>query len=189
MRELSWLNAPLDLRLVDHRKQRFFEPRGLEGFFERGHSAAKTVIGPMRAEGVDDHVQVQAIAEWSPGSHWSSVESFANVERTTGNGAHVEGFIDALRAAIWSTVPECRGERAEHIREIATSGLRAVICVRLRDPEFAAPTRDKLKSPQARRAVSRVVRPVIQKFLQDHAELQAHFRNGAALHATPPEPR
>ena len=90
MRELAWLNPPLVLRLVDGREHHFQEPRGLHGYFERTR-VNRGAIGPLVVDAVCDAVHVQAIAEWTPGKLYGHIDSFANVERTTGDGTHVDG--------------------------------------------------------------------------------------------------
>jgi DNA gyrase subunit B len=188
LQELAWLNPPLEFLFQDQRTHRFVEPRGLEGFFQRRHGHGGTAaLGPWPVEGRHGTVHVQALAQWQEGAQVGHLESYANVERTTDHGAHVEGLLDALVAGLRHVFGDlCRGQPSRRMRPLVRQGLTAVVCVRLSDPAYARPTRDRLRSPLARDAVREVVRPAFEAFLQGDPARGEFFRKKLALLQRPP---
>lgn len=177
LRELAWLNPGVAITLRDRREQKFHEPRGLAGFFERFRLHSDAVCEPIALEGIHDSVTVEAIVQWCAYAWHHHVESFANSERTTGDGSHVDGFVAGIVSALRSTFPDLtRGKSAAKLREKVSPGLHAVVCVRLRAPEFAAPTRDRLASEAALVAVRTVVQQSLRELLATNPALREHFR-------------
>lgn len=103
------------------------------------------------------------------------MESFANIERTTDGGTHVQGLLLGLgkglldAAPTWKTVPPKK--RAAAIDR----GLHAIVCVRLNDPTFGAPTKSRLDTPEAKKAVSQAIRAASASFLRHHPAVLEHL--------------
>lgn len=105
---------------------------------------------PVRLFGAHDDAIVEIALQWrdlGPPQIRSFVSQFATKE-----GTHVEGLWDGLVDA-WIA------ENEEHalvspgvLREILGEGLVAAVHVALYDPRFGAPTKDRLVSPEGRRA-------------------------------------
>lgn len=176
LRELSWLLPTLTLSFADHREHRFFEPRGLHGLLERSRPSTNVVsTEPLVVKATHESILVEAAMEWRD-IQWSSIESFANIERTTDGGSHVQGLLDGLadglRAAVRSRV---RGRG--RLREAVQQGLHAVVCVRLDDPTYDQPTKSRLVTPEAVRAVRAVVAPAFEVWLERQPQLLERFES------------
>jgi DNA gyrase subunit B len=176
LRELSWLLPSLALSFVDRREHRFHEPRGLRGFLDRaGAPGGSTDAEIFTVSAKHGAIAVEAAMRWYL-HPWSSVESFANIERTTDGGTHVrgllEGLADGLRAA---AQPHPVGRKRSQLRRAVQQGLQAVVCVRLHDPTFGEPTRSRLVTPEAERAVRAVVAPAFEAALSHNGELLERF--------------
>jgi DNA gyrase subunit B len=172
LRELSSLLPGLRLEFEDRRRHCFQEPNGLLGFLEpmrEGSSDAflvATSIGEIR---------VDAALRWHP-YPWSTVESFANVERTTGGGTHVRGMLTGLaRGLRLADRAACRGKNAKHLIRVISEGLNAVVCVRLNHPTYEGPARDRLCTPAAETAVRDSVSEAFANLLRDDPQLLSRF--------------
>ncbi|MEZ5301314.1 MAG: hypothetical protein R3F11_11775 [Verrucomicrobiales bacterium] len=79
----------------------------------------------------------------------SAIESsWVNGVHTVGAGSHIDGFKEALISAEWN--PRI-----------------LLIQIVMRDPRFAAPTKDKLVDPEARTAVRDALMPLLAQFMRD----------------------
>jgi DNA gyrase subunit B len=109
----------------------------------------------------------------------TSLESFANVMRTTEGGTHVDGLLRGLVSGVRQALPDaCRGRRREDIERMLTSGLSAVVCVRLDDPEYGRPTKDRLSSPRVAAVVERCIAAPFAAYLRSEPVLLARLADG-----------
>ncbi|APR75367.1 DNA gyrase subunit B [Minicystis rosea] len=165
LRELSYLLSPLRLSFADRRELRYHEPRGLRAFLQstRREAVDREVFA---AQGRSGDINVEAAMTW--GHHYrTSIESFANIERTTEGGTHVKGLVEGLVDGLRAFLPDERlGKDNARVRNAVRERLEAVVCVRLQDPNYGAPTKDELVTPRAVDAVRTVVAPAFTAFLQ-----------------------
>ena len=175
LRELACLVPTLSFSFVDHRKHHFHETRGIRAFLERTRSSGKRIFGVVVVEDVVGDISVEVAMEWRDHRR-SSIDSYANIQRTTEGGTHVHGLLDGLARGL-RDVEEARvNERSpQQLRDIVDSGLHAVVCVRLRDPAYHAPTKNRLETPEVATVVSAVVRRAFAHELRHDAELRSHI--------------
>lgn len=176
LRELAYLLPGLRLTLNDRRAQVFHQPRGLVALIEHKRRG-DTPISPTLVlnEAVDD-IRVEVALEWLP-IGVSYVESYANIAETTGGGTHVDGLLDGLVRTFKALVPGARSKPRKQILDLVKQGLNAVICVRLDDPTYDAPTRDRLTTPEVEKAVSQVVRRALPPLLEGQQALVQRLMN------------
>jgi DNA gyrase subunit B len=188
LRELVCLVPPLKVLFDDQRHHEFHEPTGLAVFLERWRRPGASRLAPLIVSGRVADLQVDAAMEWQPDAR-TIVESYANIERTTEGGTHVHGLLAGLsRGLRIASGNRLAGRTAERIRELATRGLRAVVCVRLRDPTFDGPTRSRLSTPAARKAVHREIARAFSERLRNDPMLLDHLLSPEA-NTDPEEPR
>ncbi|MDC3955225.1 ATP-binding protein [Polyangium jinanense] len=175
LQELAYFVPSLRLAFADRRKHEFHEPRGLRAFLERTRRPG-THLGTLTVEERVGEILVEAAMDWRDGP-WasSSIDSYANIERTTDGGTHVQGLMTGLALGL----RDVEGSRVhkrplKQLRGIVSRGLHAVVCVRLRDPTFGAPTRSRLMTPAVAKAVSGVVRHAFVVELENNVELRRH---------------
>lgn len=166
LKEMSFLFPRLTLGFRDRREHSFHEPDGLAAYFKTSAAfagddlTAKVFMCASSAESIG----VEVVAMWSKRAG-TSLESFANVTRTTEGGTHVDGLLRGLVAGARRALPDaCRGLRRTRIERALTCGLQAAVCVRLDDPEYGRPTRDRLMSPH----VATVVEQCVAGHFSDH---------------------
>jgi DNA gyrase subunit B len=174
LRELAWLLPTLTLTFQDRREHVFCEPRGLAAFLERTRRGLVPIGNSLFVEQLVGEIRVEAAVEWLP-CRWSMVESYANIERTTEGGTHVEGLVEGLAEALRDVLPAWKARQKKKSIEAVNRGLHAIICVRLHDPTYGEPTKSRLTTPEAKRAVSSAVRAAFAAFVRCNASLLEHF--------------
>lgn len=179
LRELSCLLPGLTLSFQDRRKQVFREPRGLLALLASARRGVEPMGGTLSVDERVGAIRVEVAAEWLP-FRSGVVESYANVERTTGGGKHVEGLLDGLDSVMVTQVPDWKKHPKRRRLERVRQGLHAIVCVRLLDPSYGAPTKDRLDTPEAKTAVAAAVRAPFLGFLQSNPELLAHLTSATS---------
>jgi DNA gyrase subunit B len=152
LRELSFLNKGLTIRLKDERtgKQSEFHYTGGISEFIKHLNKNKEVLHatPIFAEAQRDEVSMEFALQYND-AYAETVFSFANNINTVDGGTHLSGFRSALTRAInqfgqnqglFKDVKE--NLQGEDVRE----GLVAVISVKLPQPQFEGQTKGKLNS-------------------------------------------
>jgi DNA gyrase subunit B len=152
LRELSFLNKGLTIRLKDERtnKQAEFHYHGGIAEFIKHLNKNKEVLHPtpIYAEADRDNLHMEFALQYND-AYAETVFSFANNINTVDGGTHLSGFRAALTRAInqngqnqglFKDVKE--NLQGEDVRE----GLVAVISVKLPQPQFEGQTKGKLNS-------------------------------------------
>jgi DNA gyrase subunit B len=170
LRELSFLNKGLTIRLKDERtsKQAEFHYTGGISEFVRHLNKNKDVLHstPIYAEAERDGVDMEFAIQYNDG-YAETVFSFANNINTVDGGTHLSGFRSALTRAInqfgqnqalFKDVKE--NLQGEDVRE----GLVAVISVKLPQPQFEGQTKGKLNSDIQSTVASFVYEKLMEHF-------------------------
>jgi DNA gyrase subunit B len=152
LRELSFLNKGLTIRLKDERsnKQAEFHYTGGIAEFIKHLNKNKDVLHsqPIYAEADREDVHMEFALQYND-TYAETVFSFANNINTVDGGTHLSGFRSAVTRAInqfgqnqglFKDVKE--NLQGEDVRE----GLVAVISVKLPQPQFEGQTKGKLNS-------------------------------------------
>jgi DNA gyrase subunit B len=170
LRELSFLNKGLTIRLKDERsnKQAEFHYNGGIAEFVKHLNKNKEVLHPtpIYAEADRDDVHMEFAVQYNDG-YAETVFSFANNINTVDGGTHLSGFRSALTRAInqygqnqglFKDVKE--NLQGEDVRE----GLVAVISVKLPQPQFEGQTKGKLNSDIQSTVASFVYEKLMEAF-------------------------
>ena len=174
LRELSFLNAGLSIRIRDERDEREAHHQyegGVQAFVAHLNST-RTPLQPsviMISEEKED-CRVQLAAQWSE-AYQENVYCFTNNIPQSDGGSHLAGF----RAGLTRTINQYMEQKGllarakvapsgEDIRE----GLTAVLSVRMRDPKFSSQTKEKLVSGEIKSQVESIVADRVRDFLQEH---------------------
>ena len=175
LRELSFLNKGLTIRLKDERtnKQAEFHYHGGIAEFIKHLNKNKEVLHPtpIYAEADRDDVHMEFALQYNDG-YAETVFSFANNINTVDGGTHLSGFRSALTRAInqygqnqglFKDVKE--NLQGEDVRE----GLVAVISVKLPQPQFEGQTKGKLNSDIQSTVASFVYEKLMEAFEKNPA--------------------
>ncbi|BBH51590.1 DNA topoisomerase (ATP-hydrolyzing) subunit B [Fluviispira sanaruensis] len=177
LRELSFLNKGICIRLIDEIKdktQEFKYEGGLVSFVEY-LNRSKVVIHPkpiyMNTE--KEETVIEIALQWND-SYSESVYSYANNINTAEGGAHLTGLRAALTRVINQLASGDKGVQnlkeglsPEDIRE----GLTGVVHVKLRDPQFEGQTKNKLANSRIRTLVESSLNEKLSDYFHEHPDV------------------
>lgn len=164
MQEIAGLNAGLRLRYQRHS---FHYPAGLADLVVAQARGRPLHGRPVAVRRELDGVVVDAALFWTEKK--AARYRFWVGQNPAQEGEHVRGLRQALLQGWRFCVPRpgLGGPRARDLRRVMEPGLTALLHVALPSPTFRGPTRDDLASPEARRAVRKVVGPALVGALRD----------------------
>ncbi len=176
LRNLAFLNAGLELRLIDERTGRSETLRYDGGIVEfvRYLNRNKEPLHPsvIYARREVNGAQIELALQYNTG-YLETVIPFANNIHTTEGGTHLAGF----RAALTRTLNDAARKlgmlkdgqenlTGDDVRE----GLTAVISVKLQEPQFEGQTKTKLGNSEVKGWVDSVAGEAIALFLEEHPQ-------------------
>jgi DNA gyrase subunit B len=165
LRELSYLLPNLTLRFRDRSECELHEPRGLLAYLDAKAPYSEPGQQSFIVNASASQIAVEVAARW--GAATTSIESFANIQRTTDGGTHVRGLLLGLVSGLKLSAPRsCSARTSRQIERALSQGLTAIVCVRLNDPTFDQPTKSRLATKDVRNAVKTCVERAFFAFLQ-----------------------
>jgi DNA gyrase subunit B len=175
LRELSFLNKGLTIRLKDERSNKqadFYYTGGIAEFVKHLNKNKEVLhTNPIYGEAERDDVNMEFALQYND-AYAETVFSFANNINTVDGGTHLSGFRSALTRAI-NQFGQNQGLfkdmkdnlQGEDVRE----GLVAVISVKLPQPQFEGQTKGKLNSDIQSSVASFVYEKLMEHFEKNPA--------------------
>jgi len=175
LRELSFLNNGVRIRLVDQRtgkEEDFAFSGGVKGFVDY-INRTKSVLHPnvfcsageSNQNGVT--IGVEVAMQWND-SYQEHVLCFTNNIPQSDGGTHMTGLRAAMTRVINKYIEEneiAKKAKVEISGDDMREGLACVLSVKMPDPKFASQTKMKLVSSEARPAVEEVVAQKLADYL------------------------
>ncbi|MBK8743475.1 DNA topoisomerase (ATP-hydrolyzing) subunit B [Propionivibrio sp.] len=180
LRELSFLNNGVKIRLIDQRtgkEEDFAFLGGVKGFVEY-INRSKEVLHPNVFCAIGESatpngvISVEVAMQWND-TYAEQVLCFTNNIPQSDGGTHMTGLRAAMTRVLNKYIDEheiAKKAKVDITSDDMREGLACVLSVKMPDPKFASQTKMKLVSSEARPAVEEVVAAKLGEFLQERPQ-------------------
>ena len=181
IRELSFLNNGVHIRLIDQRsgqEEDFAFSCGVKGFVEYINQT-KTVLHPniFYAEGnrpsdLGGQITAEVSMQWND-SFSEQVLCFTNNIPQRDGGTHLTGLRAAMTRVINRYIDEhevAKKAKVEISGDDMREGLTCVLSVKVPEPKFSSQTKDKLVSSEVRGPIEEIVAEALTAYLQERPQ-------------------
>jgi DNA gyrase subunit B len=174
MREIAFLNAGLEIELIDEKagkKEKFQYSGGLIEFVKWLNKNKEALHAkPIYFKKETDHTVIEAAIQYNS-SYNESIFGFINTINTVEGGTHIVGFKTALTRVIndYARKQNMLKEKEESLTgDDVREGLTAVISLRLPRPQFEGQTKTKLGNSEVKGQVDSVVTSFLSEFFEEN---------------------
>ncbi|MBT4826799.1 MAG: DNA topoisomerase (ATP-hydrolyzing) subunit B [Flavobacteriaceae bacterium] len=180
MRELSFLNKGITIKLTDKRRkdeegnfieETFHSDEGLKEYIRFLDSNRESIIQEVISmEGEKNGIPVEVAMIYNT-SFNENLHSYVNNINTHEGGTHLSGFRRGLTTTL-KKYADASGLLDKLKFEIAgddfREGLTAIVSVKVAEPQFEGQTKTKLGNREVSAAVSQSVSEMLENYLEEH---------------------
>jgi len=180
LRELSFLNKGIKLKITDEREKNedgsfktedFYSEGGLIEFVQWLDETRQAIIPtPIYVEGERENVIVEVALQYN-NTYNENIHSYVNNINTIEGGTHVSGFRRALTRTF-----KAYGEREKMFDKVKfdisgddfREGLTALISVKVPEPQFEGQTKTKLGNNEVQGVVETTLGEALKNYLEEN---------------------
>jgi DNA gyrase subunit B len=180
MRELSFLNKGVTIKLTDRRKtddegnfttEIFYSDEGLPEFVKYLDSTRESLIAKVISmEGEKNGIPVEVAMVYNT-SYAENLHSYVNNINTHEGGTHLAGFRRGLTTTLKKYADDSgllKNVKFEIAGDDFREGLTAIISVKVQEPQFEGQTKTKLGNREVTSAVSQAVSDMLTIYLEEN---------------------
>jgi DNA gyrase subunit B len=190
LRELSFLNKGLHLKLTDERTDKveeFYSEGGLLEFVKYLDATKQSLIeNPIHVSTKKDDIEVEVSMQYNT-TYQENIYSYVNNINTREGGTHVKGFRMAV-SRVFKQYGDDEGMFKKFKEEISgedfREGLTAIVSVKVPEPQFKGQTKGELGNSEVTSVVSQCVGDVLKAFLEENPREAKKIMEKVILAAT-----
>lgn len=177
LRELAFLNAGLEVTLVDEqteKKESFCFEGGIVSFVRYLNKNKQVLHEPIFVNKEKNGVQMEIAIQYSNAFN-ENVFSFVNNINTHEGGTHLSGFKAALTRSLNTYAERYKLATTKFTSDDVREGCAAIVSLRVPEPQFEGQTKTRLGNSEVRGIVESLVANELGYFLEEHPKIASQI--------------